>query len=124
LSGAGGGDPVLLLRPLSLPGRLDQPVPLEALKRRVDLPDVERPDLACARLELVLQPQPVLRPVPQQGEERMRDTHGWLLGSNILSMYTRYSRTGASLSCESVGRRLADGRRPADRLVASPTWAS
>jgi hypothetical protein len=44
--GADGGDLVALLRPLALGVGLDEPVPLEALQRRVDLADVERPDLA------------------------------------------------------------------------------
>ena len=69
LVGAGGGDPVALLRPLAVAVGLDEPVPLEALQRRVDLPDVQRPDLARPRLELVLQPQAVLRPLAEQGEQ-------------------------------------------------------
>jgi hypothetical protein len=46
LFGAAGGDPVSLLRPLSLFVGLDESVPFEALQRRIDLPDVQRPDLA------------------------------------------------------------------------------
>jgi hypothetical protein len=38
------------------------------LEGRVDLPDVQRPDLARPRLELVLEPQAVLRSLAQQGE--------------------------------------------------------
>ena len=73
---AGGRDPVPLLRSLAFPVvGLDEPVPLEALEGRVDLPDVERPDLARPRLELALQPQAVLRPLAQQGEEGVRDAH-------------------------------------------------
>ena len=88
---AGGRDPVPLPRALALAVvGLDEPVPLEALQRRVDLPDVERPDLARPRLELVLQPQAVLRPLAQQGEEGVGDAHEVLSKVNIPSMYTRY----------------------------------
>src|SRR5262249_16380653 len=104
LLGPGGGDPVplLLLRLFALPLGLDEPVPPEALKGRVDLADVKRPYLPRPRFELVLQPQPVLRPVPQQGEEGMRDTHRDPRKMNILSMYTRYARV-----TQVVGPRLA-----------------
>ena len=71
-----GGDSVSLLRPLALAVvGLDEPVPLEPLQRRVDLPDVQRPDLAGPRLELVLQPQTVLRPLAEQGKEGVWDAH-------------------------------------------------
>ena len=77
LLGAGGGDPVSLLRALALAVvGLDEPVALEALQRRVDLADVQRPDLARPRLELVLQPQAVLRPLAEQGQEGVGDAHG------------------------------------------------
>ena len=86
-----GRDPVALLRSLAFAVvGLDEPVPLEALERRVHLPDVERPDLARPRLELVLQPQAVLRPLAEQGKERMRDAHGQFRFITILSMYTKY----------------------------------
>ena len=76
LAGRRRSDPVPLLRALALAVvGLDEPVPLEALQRRVDLPDVQRPDLARPRLELVLQPQAVLRPLAQQGEEGVGDAH-------------------------------------------------
>ena len=96
---AGGGDPVALLRSLPPIVGLDETVPLEALQRRVHLPDVERPHLARPRLELVLQPQTVLRPLAQQGEHRMRDAHDRLsdvciLGS-ILSMQACANGRGA-----------------------------
>ena len=77
LAAACGRDPVPLPRSLAFAVvGLDEPVPLEALEGRVDLPDVERPDLARPGLELVLQPQAVLRPFAQQGEEGVRDAHG------------------------------------------------
>ena len=56
----------------------------------VDLADVQRPDLARPRLELVLQPQAVLRPSGEQGEQGVWNTHDCLSNLNILSMYTRY----------------------------------
>ena len=86
-----GGDPVSLLRPLALAVvGLDEPVPLEALQRCVDLPDVQRPDLARSRLELVLQPQAVLRPLAEQSKEGVGDAHEAGSDISILSMYTRY----------------------------------
>ena len=72
----GRRDPVLLPRPLALSVvGLDEPVPFEALERRIDLPDVQRPDLARPSLELVLQPQAVLRPLAQQRKQGVWDAH-------------------------------------------------
>ena len=83
---ADGRDPVPLPRSLAFAVvGLDQSVPLEALERRVDLPDVERPDLARPRLELALEPQAVLRPFAQQGEEGVWDAHAGFQGVDILS---------------------------------------
>jgi hypothetical protein len=62
LVGASRGDLVALARPLAVAVGRDEPVPLEALQSRVDLADIERPDVARPRPELVLQPQAVLRP--------------------------------------------------------------
>jgi hypothetical protein len=75
--GAGGGDPIplLLLRRFAFAVALDEPVSLEALQRRIDLPDVQRPNLARPRLELVLQPQAILRFLAQEGEDGMGDAH-------------------------------------------------
>ena len=82
---ARGRDPVALPRSLALPVvGLDESVPLEPLEGRVDLPDVERPDLAGPGLELVVQPQAVLRPVTQKRKEGVGDAHGWLQRMNIL----------------------------------------
>ena len=75
--------------PLAVSVGGDEPVALQALQGRIDLADVERPDFARTRLELALQPQPVLRLLPQEGEESMGDAHV-LLQVNILGMYTRY----------------------------------
>ena len=71
------GDVKALLRTfaLGLVG-LDQPVALEALQRRVDLADVERPHLAGARLELLLELEAVLRALAQQREDGVADAHG------------------------------------------------
>ncbi len=55
---------------------VDEPVALEPLEGRVDLPDVERPHLAGAVLELLSELQPVLRPLAQQREQRVADAHG------------------------------------------------
>ena len=111
LLGAGGRDPVPLPRPLALAVvGLDEPVPLEALQRRVDLPDVQRPDLARPRLELVLQPQAVLRPLAEQGEEGVRDAHEAISSANILSMYTRY--TVAPPVATATIRRVFRSERP------------
>jgi hypothetical protein len=55
--------------------RFDESVALEALQRRVHLPDVERPHLAGARLELLLQLEAVLRAFAQQGEDCVANTH-------------------------------------------------
>ena len=112
LFGAGGGDPVALLRPLAVRVGLDEPVALEALQRRVDLPDVQRPDLARPRLELALQPQAVLRPLAEQGEERVGDAHERLGERNIPSMYTRYSSPTARARVS----RSAPAPLPAERV--------
>src|SRR5262245_40408793 len=59
-------DPVALLRALAFAVvGLDESVTFEALQRRVHLADVQRPHLAGARLEFVLQPETVLWPVAQ-----------------------------------------------------------
>ena len=106
LAAAGGRDPVALARPLAfLVVGLDESVPLEPLECRIDLPDVQRPDLARPRLELVLQPQAVLRALGEQREEGVRDAQSWspriAIPSSILSIETpRKSRPGRAL----VGR--------------------
>ena len=58
---------------------LDQAVPLQALQRRVHLPDVERPDLAGAGLELLAQLQPVLGTLAEQGQQGVADAHESLI---------------------------------------------
>ena len=55
---------------------VDEAVALEPLEGRVDLPDVERPHLAGAVLELLAELQPVLRSFAEQGEEGVADAHG------------------------------------------------
>jgi hypothetical protein len=77
-------DPVSLPRPLAFPvAGLDESVPLEALESRVDLPNVERPDLARPSLEFALQPQAILRLLAEQGKEGMRNAH-YLLSSMVI----------------------------------------
>jgi hypothetical protein len=87
-----GGDPVplLLLRSVVLVVGLHEPVALKTLKCRVNLADVQRPDLAGPRLELVLQPQAVLRLLAQERQESVGNTHERLSDLNIPSMYTKY----------------------------------
>ena len=78
---------------------LDEPVAFEALERRVDLPDVERPYVPGTLLELLPKLQPVLRTFTEQGEQCMTDAHGrarrsrghtpWLRGPS-LARHTRY----------------------------------
>ena len=59
---ARGGDPEPLLRPLGVPGvRLDEPIPLKALKGRVHLADVEGPDVTGLLLELLPELVAILR---------------------------------------------------------------
>ena len=57
----------LMLMTLVLPGSLGfhQPVALQALERRVDLADVERPDVPGPFLELLTELQSVLRAFAQ-----------------------------------------------------------
>ncbi len=54
---------------------LDQAVTLETLQGRIDLPDVERPDLAGPGLEFLPQLEPVLRPFAQEGQQGVADAH-------------------------------------------------
>ena len=114
LAVTGGRDPVALLRSLAFAVvGLDEPVPLEALERRVHLADVERPDLARPRLELVLQPQAVLRPLAEQGKERMGDAHGRFRSIAILSMYTKYCHAAQrSLASDASRARTRSARWP------------
>ena len=83
-----GGDAEALLRAVILAAvGFDQPVTLEPLQGRVHLADVQRPDLARPRLELLPQLQPVLGPLAQQREQGVPDAHGVSSQfSNILSM--------------------------------------
>jgi hypothetical protein len=76
LSAAGRGDPEALLRAVALRVvGLDQPVALQALQGGVDLPHVERPDLAGPGLELLPKLQTVLRALAQQGQQRVPNAH-------------------------------------------------
>ena len=94
---ARGRDPVALARTLARPVvGLDESVAFKALQRRVHLPDIQRPDLAGPRLELVLQPQSVRRPFTQQGQQGVGHAHEWLHSAVILSIYTGYNRNRAS----------------------------
>ena len=78
---AGGGELVRLL-PVVL-GDGDETVALETFERRVDLPDVERPDAAGGLFELGLQLIAVAPPVVEQGKQSFTHSH-WLP-----SMHTR-----------------------------------
>ena len=112
---AGGRDPVPLPRPLAFAVvGLDEPVPFEALEGRVDLPDVQRPDLARPRLELVLQPQAVLRPLAQQGKEGMGDAHEWLRTVEHTEYYTQYIRERKWRSQAVGGASALDDQRGRD----------
>ena len=86
LPATGRGDPEALLRALALRVvGLDQPVALQALQGGVDLPHVERPDLAGPGLELLPQLQAVLRALAQQGQQRVPNTH-----EHLPERYTQY----------------------------------
>ena len=61
--------------PVAVVVGVDEAVALEPLQGRVDLPDVERPHLAGAVLELLAELQPVLRSLAQQGQEGVADAH-------------------------------------------------
>ena len=54
---------------------LDQPVTLEPLQGRVHLPDVQRPHLAGAGLELLASWKPYFGTSREQGQQRMADHH-------------------------------------------------
>ena len=72
---SGGGELVRLL-PVVL-GDGDETVAFETLERRVDLPDVERPDPAGRLFELGLQLVAVAPPVVEQGQQSFPDSHGY-----------------------------------------------
>ena len=82
---------------------LDEPVALEALERRVHLTDVERPHLAGARLELLLQLEPVLRALTEEGEDGVPDTHcaarSLIIRSMVQVAVRRSSLDGRSTPC-------------------------
>ena len=93
---------------------LDEPVALEALERRVHLPDVQRPHLAGPRLELLAQLQPVLRPLAQQREQGVADAHRgcsgvYIPGSirSILAPATRASNHGRAGRTRAVATKLS-----------------
>jgi len=50
-------------------------VSLKPLQRRVNLADVERPDLAGVRLELLAKLKPVLRTIAEQRQQRVPNAH-------------------------------------------------
>ena len=54
---------------------VDQAVADQSTERRVHLPDVERPQLGGALLELLLQGEPVLGSVREQGQQTVPDRH-------------------------------------------------
>ena len=70
---SGGGELVRLL-PVFL-GDDDETVTFEAFERRVDLPDVERPDPAGGLFELGLQLVAVAPPVVEQGKQTFAHSH-------------------------------------------------
>ena len=67
LVGPGGGQREGALRAGAVVVGVDEPVALEPLQGRVHLPDVERPHLAGAVLELLAELQPVLRALAAAG---------------------------------------------------------
>ncbi len=78
------GDAVALPRPVAIRlVRFDEPIALEPLQRRVHLADVQRPHLPGADLELLTQPEAVLRTLAQQGQQGMGDAHEALTGRDI-----------------------------------------
>jgi hypothetical protein len=118
LLSAGRRDPVALLRTPAVRVGLDEPVALESLQRRVDLPDVQRPDLARPRLELVLQLQAVLGPVAEQGEEGVRDAHKVPFGLNILSFISSILLVVNQLAYGGIACWLRSGSRSSADLRA------
>ena len=73
---------------------LDEPVPLEPLQGRVHLADVQRPDLAGPRLELLAELEAVLRALAQQREQGVPHAHDGMQLGIILSIVPamRYRR--------------------------------
>jgi len=58
-----------------IPGGFDQAVALKALQGRIDLADVERPDLAGAAHKFLPKLEPVLRPLAEQRQQRVSHRH-------------------------------------------------
>ena len=136
----GRGDRKPLLRPrLALVVGLHQPVALEALQGDVHLPHIQRPHLAGPLLELLLQPQAVLRPLAEQGQQGMPDAHRpsqtLIITISILVILRTTSRRspagdhatpcgqqGQTGACPPEGRY---GLRASDSPIAAvPRWGS
>src|SRR5258708_38177879 len=72
--GLSNNKPLQRPRP-ALAAGLHEPIALKALQSYIHLPHIQRPHLAGPLLELLLQPQAVLRPLAQQGQQSVPDTH-------------------------------------------------
>ena len=72
---AARGDPEPLLGAIHLVGD-DAAVLLQPVERRIDLADVERPDIAGLGLELLPQLQSILRAFAEQRQQRVSNAHG------------------------------------------------
>ena len=105
-----GGDPEALLRAVvaGVVG-LDQPVALQPLQRRVHLADVQRPDLAGPRLELLAQLKPVLGPLAEQRQQGVTDAHDLSPVSTMLSSILSMLSPSRYISKKVWGR---SGRAP------------
>ncbi len=122
LLGAVGGDPEPLLRAgIGVVVGLDEAVALQPLQGRVHLADVERPDLAGARLELLAQLQAVLRALAEQRQQRVPDAHDVttldIMPRIILGIQLpvqRPRRTGSG----------GQGRRGSIRRMPGVAWSS
>ena len=73
-AGLGDHKPLLRSRPTLVAG-LHEPIALKALQSYIHLPHIQRPHFAGPLLELLLQTQAVLRPLAQQGQQRVPDAH-------------------------------------------------
>jgi integrase len=61
--------------PVIVTRRLNEAIPLQTIKRRVHLADVQRPRSTRARLELLPQLVAIMRPLIQQGQQAISNRH-------------------------------------------------
>ena len=125
LSAASLGDrkPLLRSRPV-LAVRLDEAGALQALQGDVNLPHIQRPHLAGPLLELLLQPQAVLRPLAQQGQQRMPDAHrvsqSLIITVSILVILRATSLAGPAKNLRTAAGRPGPPWSPGCRAHACP----